>query len=145
MEKLNKEGSYTVPEALLKDIQDQFRADFCDDKTAEAVIDKVFKEYGYVCDPHTAAGWAAAENYVNQTGDNRAMVVLSTASPYKFPEAVLTAIGETPAGDGFDQMDQLCRISGVHIPKNLSTLRTKPERHTGVIEKDTMLEFVLNI
>ena len=106
---------------------------------------KVFKEYGYVCDPHTASGWAAAENYVNQTGDNRAMVVLSTASPYKFPEAVLKAIGEEPAGDGFDQMEQLCRISGVDIPKNLAGLRTKEERHTGVIGKDEMLEFVLGL
>ncbi|MBQ7858261.1 MAG: threonine synthase [Oscillospiraceae bacterium] len=145
MEKLNKEGSYTVPESLLADIQAQFWADYCDDEGAAKVMGKVFKEYGYVCDPHTASGWAAAENYVNQTGDNRAMVVLSTASPYKFPEAVLKAIGEEPAGDGFDQMEQLCRISGVDIPKNLAGLRTKEERHTGVIGKDEMLEFVLGL
>ena len=98
-----------------------------------------------LCDPHTASGWLAAENYVNQTGDNRAMVVLSTASPYKFPEAVLNAIGEVPAGDGFDQMEQLNAVSGVAIPKNLANLRTKAERHTGVIEKCQMLEFVLQI
>ena len=145
MEQLSSTGSYTVPEALRKEIQDQFWADFCDDAGAEKVIGKVFKDYGYLCDPHTAAGWAAAENYVNQTGDDRAMVVLSTASPYKFPEAVLTAIGETPCGDGFDQMDQLNRVSGVAIPKNLATLRTKQELHTGVIEKDRMLDFVLAI
>ena len=145
MEQLSSTGSYTVPEALRKEIQDQFWADFCDDAGAEKVIGKVFKDYGYLCDPHTAAGWAAAENYVNQTSDNRAMVVLSTASPYKFPEAVLTAIGETPCGDGFDQMDQLNRVSGVAIPKNLATLRTKQELHTGVIEKDRMLDFVLAI
>ena len=145
MEKLNKEGSYTVPDALLSEIQSQFWADYCDDAGAEAVIGKVFKTYGYLCDPHTAAGWAAAENYVNQTGDTRAMVVLSTASPYKFPEAVLTAIGTIPEGDGFDQMEQLCQISGVHIPKNLANLRTKSERHTGVIAKEEMLSFVMKI
>jgi threonine synthase len=145
MEQLSKNGSYTVPEALLKDIQDQFWADCCDDAGAEAVIGKVFREYNYLCDPHTAAGWAAAENYVNQTGDRRAMVVLSTASPYKFPEAVLNAIGETPAGNGFDQMEQLNKVSGVAIPKNLASLRTKKELHTGVIEKDAMPEFVLSI
>ena len=145
MEKLNKEGSYTVPDALLKEIQEQFWADYCDDALAEATIGRVFKTYGYVCDPHTAAGWAAAESYVNQTNDHRAMVVLSTASPYKFPEAVLTAVGAVPEGDGFDQMEQLCQISGVHIPKNLSGLRSKQERHTGVIAKDEMLSFVMNI
>ena len=145
MEQLSKNGSYTVPDALLKDIQDQFWADCCDDAGAEKVIGKVFSDYGYLCDPHTAAGWAAAENYVNQTGDRRAMVVLSTASPYKFPEAVLTAIGQTPAGDGFDQMEQLNKVSGVAIPKNLASLRSKPELHTGVIEKAAMPEFVLSI
>ena len=145
MDKLNKEGSYTVPEALLSEIQDQFWADYCDDAGAEKVIGKVFKEYGYLCDPHTAAGWAAAENYVNQTGDTRAMVVLSTASPYKFPEAVLTAIGQTPSGDGFAQMTQLNQTTNTPIPKNLATLHTKKELHTGVIEKDAMLEFVMGI
>ncbi len=145
MEKLNKEGSYTVPADLLASIQAQFWADYCDDAGAAEVMGRVYKTCGYVCDPHTASGWLAAENYVNQTGDTRAMVVLSTASPYKFPEAVLQAIGETPAGNGFDQMEQLNAVTGVAIPKNLAGLRTKTERHTGVIEKTAMLDFVLNI
>ena len=145
MKQLNEQGSYTVPADLLEKIQSQFWADYCDDQGADAVMGKVFRDYGYVCDPHTASGWLAAENYVNQTGDNRPMVVLSTASPYKFPEAVLKAIGQTPAGDGFDQMEQLQAATGVAIPKNLANLRTKAERHTGVIEKTQMLEFVLGL
>ena len=71
------------------------------------------------------------------------MVVLSTASPYKFPAAVLRAIGETAKGDEFDQLEQLHAVTNVPIPKNLADLRTKPERHTGVIDKETMLDFVL--
>ena len=145
MKQLNENGSYTVPADLLATIQAEFWADCCDDAGANTVMGQVWQKYRYVCDPHTAAGWMAAENYVNQTGDDRAMVVLSTASPYKFPEAVLTAIGEVPAGDGFDQMEQLNAATGVAIPKNLANLRTKVERHTGVIEKCQMLEFVLQI
>ena len=145
MKQLNEKGSYTVPANLLAQIQSEFWGDFCDDVGADAVMGKVFKNYSYVCDPHTASGWMAAENYVNQTGDNRPMVVLSTASPYKFPEAVLKAIGQIPAGDGFDQMEQLNAVTGVAIPKNLANLRTKQERHTGVIEKSAMLDFVLGL
>jgi len=145
MNKLSTEGIYTVPEDLLAKIQSEFWADYCDDAMGEKTMGKVWKNHGYVCDPHTAAGWAAAENYVNQTGDKRPMVVLSTASPYKFPQAVLTAIGEVPAGDGFDQMEQLHTVTGVEIPKNLATLRTKEERHTGVIDKGEMLEFVMGL
>ncbi len=145
MKELNEQGSYTVPQSLLEKIQAEFCGDYCDDEGAHAVIGKVWLNHGYVCDPHTASGWAAAENYVNQTGDNRPMVVLSTASPYKFPEAVLKSIGQIPAGDGFDQMEQLCAATGVAIPKNLANLRSKTERHTGVIEKTDMLDFVLKI
>ena len=122
MKQLNEQGSYTVPQALLDAIQAEFWAGCCDDAGAANTIGRVFSEKGYLCDPHTAAGWAVAEDYVNQTGDSRPMVVLSTASPYKFPAAVLDAIG----GD-------------------LSGLRGKPERHTGVIPKEEMLQFVLGL
>ena len=145
MGKLNTEGCYTVPEALLAAIRKEFWAGCCDDAQAAQTIGKVFNDYHYLCDTHTASGWAAAEDYVNQTGDNRPMVVLSTASPYKFPAAVLEAIGGELEGSEFDQMERLEKLSGMAIPKNLSGLRGKPERHTGVIDKDAMLEFVLGL
>ena len=145
MGKLNTEGCYTVPEALLAAIRKEFWAGCCDDAQAAETIGKVFNDYHYLCDTHTASGWAAAEDYVNQTGDNRPMVVLSTASPYKFPAAVLEAIGGELEGSEFDQMERLEKLSGMAIPKNLSGLRGKPERHTGVIDKDAMLEFVLGL
>ena len=143
MKKLNTEGCYTVPDDLLKAIQAEFWAGCCDDARAAKTIGSVFAELNYLCDPHTAAGWAAAEDYVNQTGDTRPLVVLSTASPYKFPAAVLEAIGGDLSGDEFTQMERLEAISAVPIPQNLATLRGKPERHTGVIEKQNMLEYVL--
>ena len=145
MKQLNTEGVYTVPADLLVKIQAEFRCGFCDDEKAAEVMGRVYRELGYLCDPHTAAGWAAAEEYTAATGDTRPMVVLSTASPYKFPVAVLTAIGGDTSGDEFQQMERLSALSGVAIPKNLSGLRGKEEKHTGVIEKDKMLEYVLNL
>ena len=143
MNDLNTQGHYQVPDQLLEEIQQQFWAGWCDDAQGAEAISQVWKENGYLCDTHTASGWAVAEDYVNQTGDNRPMVVLSTASPYKFPAAVLRAIGEEANGDEFDQLDQLNRVTGVPIPKNLAALRTKPELHKSVIDKDKMLDFVL--
>ena len=145
MAKLNKEGVYTVPEAMKQAIQAEFWAAYCDDSRAEAVMGQVYRELGYLCDPHTAAGWAAAQDYVAETGDKTPMVVLSTASPYKFPVAVLTAIGGDTDGSEFQQMERLSAITGVAIPGNLSGLQGKEVRHTGVIEKDAMLEYVLNL
>ena len=145
MAKLNKEGSYTVPADLLEKIQSEFTAYYCDDTRAEEIMGRVYRDYGYLCDPHTASGWAAAEDYISETGDLRAMVVLSTASPYKFPVAVLNAIGGDTSGTEFEQMDRLSAITGVPVPKNLSGLQGKEEKHTGVIEKEKMLEYVLSL
>ena len=145
MEQLNREGVYTVPESLLAAIQDQFWAGCCDDSRAEALMGQIWRDYGYLCDPHTAAGWAAALDYTAQTGDTRPMVVLSTASPYKFPAAVLSALGLDATGDGFDQMDRLQAATGIPIPKNLASLRGKPELHTAVIDKEQMLPYVLSL
>ena len=145
MEQLNREGVYTVPEGLLAAIQDQFWAGCCDDSRAEALMGQIWRDHGYLCDPHTAAGWAAALDYTSQTGDTRPMVVLSTASPYKFPAAVLSALGLDATGDGFDQMDRLQAATGIPIPRNLASLRGKPELHTAVIDKEQMLPYVLGL
>ena len=145
MRELNTQGVYTVPAQLMEKIQSQFWAACCDDARAAEIIGRVYKEDGYLCDPHTASGWAAAEDYVAETGDNRPMVVLSTASPYKFPAAVLTAIGGDTSGDEFTQMARLSQMTGVPVPKNLASLQGKPEKHTQVIDKDKMLSFVLSL
>ena len=145
MEQLNTQGFYTVPEELQKKLQAEFSWGWCDDARAGEIIGRVFRDHGYLCDPHTAAGWAAAQDYTTKTGDTAPMVVLSTASPYKFPAAVLSAIGGSTQGDEFQQMARLCSLSGVPIPKNLAGLQGKAERHTGVISKEDMLSYVLNL
>ena len=145
MGQLSRDGVYTVPESLKNAINKEFWAGCCDDARAAETIKKVWNEYHYLCDPHTAAGWAVAQEYVAATRDNRPMVVLSTASPYKFPAAVLEAIGGDLCGDEFDQMENLESITGVAIPKNLATLRGKTELHNGVINKEEMLDFVLGL
>ena len=59
--------------------------------------------------------------------------------------ALLDAIGGDMAGSEFDQMERLQAMTGVQIPGNLAGLQGKPERHTGVIPKEDMLEFVLSL
>ena len=145
MKQLNEKGFYTVPDSLKAAIDAEFWADFAGDGEAFQTIRKVWNSYGYLCDTHTAVGWAVAEYYVNQTGDRRPMVVLSTASPYKFPKAVLEAIGGDLSGDEFSLMERLEAMTQVPAPRNLATLKGKPERHTGVIDKEDMLKFVLGL
>ena len=143
MKDLNTNGIYEVPAELKSAIQEEFWAGYCDDAKAKATIKSVFENQNYLCDTHTATGWAVAEDYVNQTGDNRPMVVLSTASAYKFPAAVLSSLTTVPEMDEFAQMETLEKLTGWAIPENLSGLQQKKELHTNVIEKDAMPAFVM--
>ena len=142
MKQLNTDGIYTVPEDLKQAIAAEFWAGCCDDEGAKKTIAKVWKEQGYLCDTHTAAGWAVADEYVAATGDNAPMVVLSTASPYKFPAAVLAALEDSDLADEWQQMDRLAELTGVPVPKNLQGLQQRKELHTDVIAKEAMLAYV---
>ena len=143
MKRLNTEGFYQVPESLQKAIRVEFWGGCCDDAAARETIGKTFRETGYLCDTHTATGWAVAEDYRRKTGDTAPMVVLSTASPYKFPAAVLSALEDNDDPDEFNKMDRLCTVSGVKIPENLVSVRYKKELHTDVIAKEDMLGRIL--
>ena len=70
------------------------------------------------------------------------MVVLSTASAYKFPAAVLSSLEETDEPDEFMLLQRLSQLTGTPIPANLRDLDKKPERHTNVIPKSQMQDFV---
>ncbi len=142
MEKLNREGVYQVTPAILDVLKEQFYPGYCTDEMAQEVIGRVWKEQAYLCDTHTACAWAVAEDYVNQTGDKTPMVVLSTASPYKFPTAVLGALEQTDITDEFQQMQRLHALTGVEIPQNLTGLEQAEELHTGVCNKEDMLDLV---
>ena len=71
------------------------------------------------------------------------VIILSTASPYKFPVSVLTALGETPDEDEFRVMEQLNERTGVPVPAALADLKEKKVLHTDVIPKDSILDYVL--
>ena len=145
MKDLSTQGVYTVSQELKEAIQAEFWAACCDDDRAAQVMGKVYKELGYLCDPHTASGFAAAEDYIAATDDHSPMVILATASPYKFPAAVLSAIGGNTEGSEYEQMDRLHEITGVPIPAPLASLRGKRELHTDVIEKEQMLDYVMKL
>lgn len=143
MKSLSEEGAYEVPAEMLEKLHELFWAGCCDDEAAKAAIGKVWKEEHYLCDTHTAVAWDVAQQYKKENPAHNAVVVLSTASPYKFPAAVLEGIGERAKGDEFDVMEQLHDVTGVPVPKNLASLREREVRHRDVIERDEMLDYVL--
>ena len=142
MRRLSSDGVYTVDAELLEKLQKDFACGYCDDEASLRTIGDVFREHGYLMDPHTAVAWNVSEQLREEAGD-MPVVVLSTASPYKFPVACLKALGGTPDEDEFAVMRQLREISGVPVPQNLAGLQEEPVLHTDVIDKEEMLDYVL--
>ena len=141
MKQLNEEGKYQVPAEMLKKIQAEFGAGFCNDQETARTIRTAWEQYGYLMDTHTAVAWAVSEEYKKTAQEP--VIVLSTASPFKFPHAVLSALGETPAENEFDCLTQLAEVSNLPIPKNLAGLKNAKVLHNTVIEKEDLIEFAL--
>ena len=143
MEQLKADGAYEVPEALRAKLQSEFWQGCCDDTGTKSAIGCLYREYGYLCDTHTAVAWDVAQQYKAAHPGHNHVVILSTASPYKFPAAVLESLGHSAKGDEFAVMEQVRNETGVPIPKNLSGLRERAVRHRDVIDREAMLDYVL--
>lgn len=145
MRQLNEDGVYTVPAAVLEKLKEEFWAGCCDDADTACSIKEVWDAHNYLMDTHTAVAWNVAQQYKKASGTQRPVVVLSTASPYKFPSAVLSALYPEKefSEDGFDRMDQLNALTGVPVPSNLAGLRTRTVLHKDCIEPDQLLDYVL--
>ena len=72
-------------------------------------------------------------------GHQEPMIVVSTASPYKFNESVLTALGQSVDGlDEFQLLDKLQAMNSFPIPAGLAALKDAQVRHSVVVEKNAM-------
>jgi threonine synthase len=104
-------GRMDVPEATWHRIRTVFHGFRLDDAGTTAEIRRLHKACGYLADPHTAIGIAAAR--ANAPPRGVPTVAMATAHPAKFPDAIEQAIGIRPA-----------------LPPRLADLMTRPERFT---------------
>jgi threonine synthase len=106
-----------LPHNVLSDLQSRYSAFACNDTETLATIRRVYDQTGRILDPHTAvAACAAARFTANPT------VILSTAHPAKFPDAVIRAIGHPPLQ-----------------PKALADLQKMPEKLSDLANKLPLL------
>jgi threonine synthase len=94
MGELRKTGAFRLNETELSGLRALFSAHAIGEHETEMTIRGLVEETGMLVDPHTAVAVAAsrAESGLGTTP----MVVLSTAHPAKFPEAVERASGRAP-------------------------------------------------
>ena len=135
------QGSYNVPAELLAKIQAVFGCGWADEDQVAAAIKDCWNRNGYLIDPHTACGYHVLGQVPASEGA-RARVVLSTASPYKFPRAVAGSLGLFCPPDDFACMKVLEKATGTVAPAQLSELQQKPVLHDAVVDIDGMGGFV---
>jgi threonine synthase len=125
MRRFRAEGRMPIPDTAWKTATEVFRGFALDDAGTLAEIGRLHRECGYLADPHTAIGTAAALA-VPPTDPAIPIVVAATAHPAKFPEAVRQATGFTPP-----------------LPSRLADLYETPERLTPLpAELDAVEAFV---
>jgi threonine synthase len=127
MEQLKQSGRFVLPDATLAAIREEFDAGRADETETAAAIRAAWREAGELVDPHTAVALAVADR--DTTDTTVPNIVLSTAHPAKFPDAVETACGQRP-----------------QLPAWLDGLMTKSE-HMKVMKNDQseLERFVLSV
>ena len=88
MQSIKDEKKYLIEEKELKKIKKDFVSETISEQELLSCIKKVYENHKIIIDPHTAVGLGALEK-INLAGKN---IVLSTAHPCKFPEAIKKAI-----------------------------------------------------
>jgi len=95
MASLAQSRRFLIDARALAEIRSHFSAGRADEEETAATIRTVRKETGYLLDPHSAVAVAVAEKESRDPA--LPMIVLGTAHPAKFPDAVAAACGVTPS------------------------------------------------
>lgn len=111
MQKFRADGSFKMDGGAFKGISRLFASGRADDTETLAAIKRVYTAENYVLDPHTAVGAHVAEGF-HARHPEVPLVLLATAHPAKFQDAVEKAIGQRPS-----------------LPPRLADLFDRPERY----------------
>ena len=145
MASLKSGGKFALSGSALDGLKNAgFASGFADPAQTEAAVGEAWKRFRNLIDPHTAVGFCALEKWrATEEANGAPVVVLSTASPYKFSRSVLTALGQETTGNEFTDMQRLCEKTGIAIPEPLRGLSERPVLHRdsrGVSEMRSYVE-----
>jgi threonine synthase len=144
MNSLKSEGEYTITPAEREKISQIFVGGYSNEEDLVETIYDVFCDVGYTMDTHTGCAMKVAIDWFEKNKkDETNMVVVSTASPYKFPQDVLYAVTGNDVKDSFKGIKRLHAATAMAVPKSLLNLRDKTVRFKTVSTADKMFDEVL--
>ena len=136
MQELNEKGRYQIDDETFKTIQNLFACGSVDDESTSLEIKLVYDKTNYVLDPHSAIAYKVAKEC-----KDRPIVSLATASPYKFSQDVLKALGYTEDNEWMAMQD-LSKYCQDVIPTQLKELQDLDVLHDRVIDVASMKDVV---
>ncbi len=142
MKKLASDGKYKLTSEEFALVQEHFVGYYTDEDECRATVKRTYENINSLIDTHTAVAVYAAERYARDHKAENKMLVVSTASPYKFAADVLLSLGEEKPEDELLAPEMLEKLTGVAIPSPLKTILEKQAIHTGVIDKEEMVSSV---
>lgn len=146
MEQLQNDGFYQVASSAKEKLDQAFAAGFATQAQVASEIKYVYETSGYLIDPHTAVGSFVARSYQKETGDQTPMIIVSTASPYKFPETVYHALtGRNTDQQGMPAIKQLHDLVGGELTAGVKELFEYQPRKESVIAPDDMENLIAQI
>ena len=121
MKSLSETGRYEADEKIKKGFKDFYPFRLGDEGTKNEIND-VYKDFAYLIDPHTAVASAAMKAYRKETGYNGEGVIVSTASPYKFPIPVAESLNIAEGKNIFDTIKIIEEKTDCPAPLSLKRL-----------------------
>jgi threonine synthase len=140
MEMLKNDGKYTVSDAVINEIKNNFIGMYADESETKATIKSTYENKNYLIDTHTSVAMRAAEKYIDAYKAERKVLVVSTASPYKFAKDVYLSITGNDCRDIEDTeaLAALSALTGTEIPTPLASVLTKEILHPDIIDSKDM-------
>ncbi len=139
MKELSENGKYTISADILEKLQSVFYGYSSNEEETAACLKDTFINKKYLADTHTSVAIDCYNKYVKDTNDVTKTVVVSTASPYKFPYDVCSSIGKTPENEEPAYLlSFLEELSGTKAPASLAATLALPVRFTEVVAAPDM-------
>lgn len=146
MERLQNDGWYQITSAAKAKLDQEFAAGYAAQSQVAGEIKYVYETSGYLIDPHTAVGSFVARQYQKNSHDQTPMVIVSTASPYKFPETVYHALtGQDTQQQGLPAIKQLHDLVGGELTAGVKELFDHQPRKESVIAPDDMEDLIAEV
>ena len=138
MKQLSDSGRYTVSPKLKAAIDECFVGGYCSDAETLETIKTVWDKDSYLMDTHTAVAYKVLCDIRSGEGVERPCIVVSTASPFKFSDSVLKALGDNAEKSGAELIERLSEVSGIEVPLPLRGLTEREVRFKDIIPPSGM-------